>query len=397
MLSVNTPSPVPKRASSGASAVACWRRSAPQVSTGGAPCLLSRVEKDDTKKEAAGGRVTIIDVARHAGVSFKTVSRVLNQEPNVRQSKREAVLASVRALGYRQNMMARHLRKREPRYVALLFHNPSPGYVNAIQLGAIERCRYDGYHLVVEDCIDHEHSMKTLVNEPSLAGALVTPPLSDDRGILDFLDAQGIRYVRLAPTIELERAPAVSIDDEKAAFEMTAHLLSLGHRRIGFIKGPATFGVSQLRLDGYLRALRSSGIEPEPSLTVTGKFSYESGLECGEQLLGLPRRPTAIFASNDDMAAAVLAVAYKRDIKVPTQLSVAGFDDTPVAHAMCPQLTTIRQPLATMAKHSVDLLLDAASATESNGQVLLPHPLIVRRSTAAPDQINTSTAQSAAR
>ena len=164
---------------------------------------------------------------------------------------------------------------------------------------------------------------------------------------------------------------------------MTQHLLSLGHRRIGFIAGPPHFGVSQLRLEGYRRALLSVELQPDATLIETGRFSYESGLECGERLLRQPVPPTAIFASNDDMAAAVLAVAYKRDIHVPTQLSVAGFDDTPVAHAMCPQLTTIQQPLATMAKRSVDLLLDLASATEaSEKHVLLPHPLIVRESTA---------------
>ncbi|MEO0576154.1 MAG: LacI family DNA-binding transcriptional regulator [Pseudomonadota bacterium] len=326
-----------------------------------------------------------MDVARHAGVSFKTVSRVLNNESNVRERTRNAVMASVAKLGYQPNRLARTLRTQEPQFIALLFHNPSIGYVTDIQLGALERCRHDGCHLIVEDCTDYERSVKTLISEPHLLGALLTPPLSDDTRILDMLDAYRINYVRIAPHIEPDRASSVSMDDEQAAFEITHHLLSIGHRRIGFIQGPDNHGVSKLRLDGYLRALATKKIKRDNTLIMHGDFSYQSGLEQAESLLSIDPHPTAIFASNDDMAAASLAVAYKRGLTVPDALSVVGFDDTQIAQAICPQLTTIRQPTARMAERSVDLLLEASTPEPGKPQhVQLAHEMIVRQSSAPP-------------
>ncbi|MEL6869163.1 MAG: LacI family DNA-binding transcriptional regulator [Pseudomonadota bacterium] len=343
------------------------------------------MKKTSRNERSTRKSVTIVDVARHAGVSFKTVSRVLNNEPNVRESKRAAVMASIDKLGYQRNRMAQTLRKQEPQFVALLFQNPNMGYVNSIQLGAMERCRHDGCHLIVENCTDHERSIQELISEPHLVGAMLTPPLSDDEQLLQLLESHEIPFVRMGTNLDMDRAPLVTMDDEQAAFEVTDYLLSIGHRRIGFIAGPPEHSISELRHVGYRRALAARGVTYEDQLVTPGDFSYESGLAGAERLLDLGAPPTAIFASNDDMAAATLAVAYKRNIDVPAELSVAGFDDTLISQVIYPQLTTIAQPIAKMAEACVDLLLQITSGVQvTSTHVRLEHRLVIRQSTAPP-------------
>lgn len=305
---------------------------------------------------------TIKDVARKAEVSAMTVSRVLNGEPNVRPATRERVQAAIGELNYRPNLSARNLARANTCFIGLLYDNPSAGYSSELLIGALNQCRKLGYHLVLESCGGSEtervEAVENLLGSSQFHGLIIPPPLCDRPELLATVEAAGIPFVRIAPHVDRERGMCVSTDDRAAARRMTEHLIQLGHRRIGFIKGPKDHGASHERYEGYRDALAAAAIDPDDALVVEGRFTYRSGLECAERLLGLRVRPTAIFASNDDMAAAVVALAHKYNLEIPGDLSVAGFDDTHTAVTVWPQLTTVRQPIPEMAARAVEILAD---------------------------------------
>ncbi|AYV49201.1 transcriptional regulator [Caulobacter flavus] len=332
-------------------------------------------------------KVTIHDVARMSGVSIKTVSRVLNREPNVKADTRDRVQEAVAALNYRPNISARSLAGSKAYLIGVFFDNPSPAYVTDVQLGAIGRCRTEGYHLIVEP-LDSEGDVEEQV-APMLAtlrmdGVILTPPVCDDARVLAVLDAEGVPYVRLSPDKDLDRSAYVRMDDMAAAYEMTAHLIKLGHKDIAFIKGHPDHGAAHLRYDGYAKAMADHGLAVREDRVAQGWFSFRSGFEAAETLLAGDDRPTAIFASNDDMALGVMAVANRLRLNVPETLSVAGFDDTPGAKVVWPQLTTVRQPIQAMAAAAADLLLSGDLKGEDGGPPpsrLLDFELVVREST----------------
>lgn len=326
---------------------------------------------------------TIVDVAREAGVSFKTVSRVLNGEPNVREPTRQRVLEAAKALGYRANPYARNLRAAQSRLIAVYYSNPSRNYTSEIQIGVLQRCNAEGFNAIFEQAGDGPGSLVSLRGEPNLAGVILVPPLTEDPAFLSRLSAAGIPFVRLAPLPEEGEAGHVSMDDELAASEMTDYLVSLGHRRIGFIAGPPDHPQARLRETGFRAALARHGLKLDPGHMAQGTFHYDSGLRAAEALLSASRPPTAIFASNDDMAAAVLAVAYRKGLRVPQDLSVTGFDDTPLASVVVPSLTTVYQPIREMAAQAAGLLLGKVEADAGAAHVL-PHRIVVRETTAPP-------------
>lgn len=325
---------------------------------------------------------TIVDVAREAGVSFKTVSRVLNGEPNVREPTRQLVLQAVKTLGYRANPYARNLRAAQSRLIAVFFSNSSRNYTSEIQIGVLQRCNAEGFNAIFEETDAGLESLVSLRGEPNLTGVILVPPLTEDVAILRRLTEAGIPFVRLAPVDAAGEAGHVSMDDEAAAAEMTDYLVALGHRRIGFIAGPGDHPQARLREAGFRAALTRNGLTLEPDLMEKGSFHFDSGLRAAEALLSAKEPPTAIFASNDDMAAAVLAVAYRKGIRIPQDLSVAGFDDTPLASVVVPSLTTIYQPIREMAAQAAGILFDKADSKAPASSVL-PHKLVVRESTAA--------------
>jgi LacI family transcriptional regulator len=335
--------------------------------------------------------VTIIDVADRAGVSFKTVSRVLNREPNVRAKTRERVLAAVAELGYRPNIGARSLAGSRSFLIGLMFDNPSEAYVSKLQLGATAQCREDGFHLLIEPLDSHAENLPAAVAERlsaiSLDGVVLTQPISDNDAVLDLLEARGLPYVRVLPDHDLDRAPWVGMDDDAAAAAMTRHLLELGHRDIGFIEGDPGHGASALRRRGYLAALKDAGVQPRPELIRPGRFDFRSGFEAAEALLALDSPPTAIFASNDDMALGATMAAHRHGLDLPGELSIAGVDDTPMASAIWPRLTTVRQPIQEMAAAAVDLLTSGEARRRVEGRPpsrLLDFQVLARESTAPP-------------
>ncbi|MFN3814601.1 LacI family DNA-binding transcriptional regulator [Brevundimonas sp.] len=340
----------------------------------------------DSRKDRKGA-VTIHDVARHAGVSPMTVSRVMNAAPGVKDATREKVQKAVDALGYAPNAAARSLARQGGGRIGLLYSNPSAGYLSEFLVGALDGAQKTGALLLIEKCDPNPDSERAAVGRLIAGGAsgvILPPPHGESYAALSELKDGDVAVVAVAAGRFRSDASAVRIDDFAAAAEMTRHLLELGHRRIGFIKGAPNQTASAERLLGFETEMRAA----DPAATAlieAGEFTYRSGLEAAERLLSARRPPTAIFASNDDMAAGVLTAAHRKGLDVPGELTVVGFDDTSIATAVWPELTTVRQPVAEMAEAAVRILSeDIRGRGQARGDApvdrLVLHTLVVRDS-----------------
>lgn len=335
---------------------------------------------------------TIVDVAREAGVSIKTVSRVVNREPGVHEQTREQVLAVVARLNYRPKQSARSLAGARSFLIGLMYYDPSAAFVGGVQKGAAVRCREAGYHLVVEslenDAPDIGAQVDRMVSALRPDGMILTPPLCDNPKVLQALADSGTPVVLISPGEHDPALATVRMDDLHAAEEVTHLLIGLGHERIAFIRGAPDQAASALRYEGFHRAMKAHGLAVDDELVYQGDFTFPSGVAGAHQLLSRRVRPTAVFASNDDMALGVLAAAQRLGLAVPAELSVAGFDDSPAATLVFPPLTTVRQPIEGMARMAVDLLVQPSPSSDGAGAAqglerVLPHELVVRDSTAA--------------
>lgn len=320
-----------------------------------------------------------------------TVSRVINNESNVRDATREVVNTAIAELGYAPNEAARSLAGATQIHIALLFGNPSAAYLSEFLVGSLEKSRTLNVQLVVEKCTDGQDAEDAIrrLRAGGVDGVLLAPPLADSPEVLQVLKTTDTPAVIVTSSCLRENVSVVSIDDYKAAFTMTRHIISLGHRRIGFIIGHPNQLASERRLAGYCDAMAEAGLPTPDELRAQGLFTYRSGLDAAEQLLHLEDMPTAIFASNDDMAAATVAVAHRRGMDVPGDLTVCGFDDTTLAVTIWPELTTIRQPIVELSGAAADLLVQKIRAQRSGQKqaarhVLLDFTLIRRQSDAAP-------------
>lgn len=332
---------------------------------------------------------TIKDVAARAGLSVMTVSRVLNGERHVSAEAKAKVEAAIEALGYRRNVFARGLPGSRSFLLCMLIPEMIPAYAAEFQQGAVEYCRAKGYHLVVQPYRANDEAaadaVATALASVRPDGFLLTPPLTDHTPVLEALERAKVAYVRLAPTFDVERTSSIALDEVEAARQMTLALLDLGHRRIGFIGGPADHGASQWRLAGYRKALEERELALDPALVADGLFLFESGEAGGASLLRLPDRPTAIFAGNDETALGVMAAAHRLGLSIPGDLSVAGFDDSEIAQLAWPQLTTVRQPIQAMAAAAAELVIAMAAARMPKIEHRrLPFELVFRGSTAPP-------------
>ncbi len=338
---------------------------------------------------------TITDVAQRAGVSIKTVSRVMNQEPGVHTKTREQVLKVVAELKYRPKLSARSLAGARSFLIGLLYYDPSASFVGGVQQGATLRCRESGYHLVVEslhnDAPDLEHQVDRMISALRPDGMILTPPLCDNPQVLHALRESGTPCVLISPARDVEGIPSVRMNDTQAAEEITNHLISLGHQSIAFIKGPPDQAASALRYKGFARAMKAHRLPIDKDLVHTGDFRFATGVEGANQVLSRRVRPTAVFASNDDMALGVLAAAQRLGLEVPADLSIAGFDDSSASGLVWPPLTTVRQPMYEMARTAVEMLITpnrrddhAEPEPPESLHRVLAHALVVRDSTRAP-------------
>lgn len=335
---------------------------------------------------------TMKDVAKRAGVSLKTVSRVINREPSVQSGTRERVLQAVEDLGYRPDLSARSLRSSRAYAIGLVYDNPNPYYIIAMQEGALAVCRDMGFGLQIHPCNMRGprlvQELLDLVQRSRLAGMVLAPPMSENAPLLKQLGEAGIHFVRVlsAAADPQDGWPCVYVDDRDAAYNITEHLIQLGHTRIGFLWGGKSHRSSPERFQGYADALRDYGIAEERELIVEGDYSFDDGFRGARRLLGLAQPPTAIFGSNDEIAAGVLAAARAAGMDVPYDLSIAGFEDSPFSRQSWPALTTARQATTDIASHATRLLIaglrdDTSSRVHNKG---FSPELVVRGSTAPP-------------
>jgi LacI family transcriptional regulator len=338
-----------------------------------------------------GASVTIGEVAAMAGVSPMTVSRVVNQQGNVREATRDRVMEAVRELGYTPNLAASSLAATRGMRIALIYSNPSTAYLSELLVGALRGSLRGAAQLVIDSWDEYDTDAERAGARAlarSVAGVVLPPPLCESRTVVaELLDA-GVAVVGIGSARFVDRMSRVRIDDFNAARELAEHLISRGHRRIAYIKGHPNQTASAQRFEGFRAAMAGAGIAVDGALVEQGFFTYRSGLDAAEKLLARARPPTAIIACNDDMAAAAVSVAHRRGMEVPTDLSVVGFDDSSAATTVWPELTTVRQPIAAMADAAIDLLLEAVRRRDDDGarvvDQVLGHMLIERDSVAPP-------------
>jgi LacI family transcriptional regulator len=337
-------------------------------------------------------KATIDDVAKLAGVSIKTVSRVVNNEANVRDATRARVQHAIETLNYSPNQSARSLASRRSYLIGLLYDDPSlyeipsSSYVISIQEGVLKACKSRKYDLLIHPCFYRDrhiaNEIRTLIEHSRLDGLVLAPPLSDMTRILRAIEACGTPLARVAPGSGGDRHPVVRTNDREIAAQMTRYLASLGHERIAFITGHEDHKAVANRYLGYEDGMRESRLKLQERLVCAGDNSFKSGERCAMRLLKGRSPPTAIFASNDDMAAGVIRMARQLGLSVPEDLSVAGFDDIPLAQQVCPSLTTVSQPLAEMAELATTMLIDELEGSSgSAGPSCIEASLVFREST----------------
>jgi len=305
--------------------------------------------------------VTMQMIAEMTGVSLKTVSRVVNKESGVSPSTRERVEAMIEQLDYQPNPSARGLASSRSFLVGLLYDNPSTAYIISLQTGALAACKERNYGLLIDPCSYQNPNLvgevRTLARRSRVDGLLLTPPLCDMEALLEMLDERDLAYVRISPLEHNDRSPFVYADEQQAAYRMTEYLISQGHTEIGFITGHPNRSGTEMRLAGYRQALQDNAIQEDPSLVIEGNYTFESGETGARRLLRRDRRPTAIFASNDYMASGVLKVAQQMKLRIPYDLSIAGYDDAPLAQRLWPRLTTIKHPVERVSREATELLI----------------------------------------
>lgn len=334
----------------------------------------------------------MVDVARHAGVSIKTVSRVLNNEPHVRESLRDKVRKSVDELGYVPSASARNLRSNRTYSINFVSHSLRSNFVNAIQFGALQACQERGYRMTVSmlsaETADDPAMLRTwcedILKTEKPDGVILVPPMSNVPMISEVIGEADIPIARIGPNRIRDNNATVMIDDQAAAREATEHLIALGHRRIAFVRGKEDQDATHERFAGYQRALADHEIGFDATLIAPGLFDFETGLSAGDKFLRMDEPPTAVFAANDDMAAGVLVAAHRLGVAVPDELSIVGFDDSEIAEKMWPALTTVRQPLRLLGIEAMETLISSTGQAPPSNEMrtkYLPYEMIVRQST----------------
>ena len=333
-------------------------------------------------------KLTITDIAHLAGVSKKTVSRVINQEPYVNKKTRARVEAIIAEQGYRPDPQARGLAFRRSFLVGLIHDNPNSQYVENVHLGILDALANRGYELVIRPCDRRSPTflddMRGFVERLRLFGVVLTPSVSEDDRLAKLLESSDCPYVRITCAALDSPGRLVLTHDWHGAAAAARRLAELGHRRIAYISGPPLFRSSHERREGFIGGLAEYGLELAPELTVLGAYTYESGLARGRELLGRPDRPTAIFAGNDEMASGVYGAAHELGIRIPEDISIIGFDDAPIASRMWPAMTSVRLPVRDMGRAAAEKLFEKPKDAANSLAAEFTPTLIERQSTAPP-------------
>ena len=308
-------------------------------------------------------KATIKDVAKLAGVSFKTVSRVINKEVTVGQELQEKVWKAVKELNYQPNLSARLLRGAASS-IGFIYDNPNSNYVIDMQSGILGECHRQGYELLIHPCDAKSENIIDevlgMIDRSRVGGLVLTPPMSEMPDVLAALTKRKVKFVRILSGAQPpdDKSPCVFIDDRTAAYRITQYLIDLGHKSISFLGGEESHKSSTERLEGYKAALKDNKIPLDKKLIVSGEYSFESGVKRTRQLLASNHKPSAVFACNDEIAAGTLFAARIQGIDVPHQLSIVGFEDSPFSRQAWPNLTTAQQPNKTIAQCATNLLID---------------------------------------
>jgi LacI family transcriptional regulator len=332
---------------------------------------------------------TINDIARLAGVSKKTVSRVINDSPLLTKETRDKVKLVIAEHGYVPNPQARALALGRNFLIGLVHDNPNAQMILNMQQGILEGLRGTEFAMVVQP-VDRSsptliEDMREFIVRQRLYGVVILPPISENDAVAKMCEEAGCRYVRMGSAVLDDSAHMVASNDRDAVREATQYLIEQGHSRIAIVTGPDGFRSAAERLAGFEDALAAADIKLPSSFRAKGEYTFDSGLTATDTLLDLSPRPTAIFASNDEMAAAVLYAARLRGISVPEELSIIGFDDTPIASRIWPPLTTVRWPIVAMGRSAAHKLITGAVAdveTENHPSEFLS--TLIRRGSVAP-------------
>lgn len=337
------------------------------------------------------GAATIVDVANRAGVSKKTVSRVLNSEPNVRPETRDKVLRAIDELKFRRSRLGLALAHSRSYMIALVYDNPSADFLSYLQSGIMSACKSRDIGLYLHQCSGDSPTLvediAQMIGNTAVDGLVLPSPVCDNEPLLALLEEDDVPYVCINPR-DQDHGLSVSVNHEQSAFELTEHLIGLGHTRIGFIQGHPALGSSDKRERGFRRALTDHGIEVDETLLVRGMNDFASGRDAAAALLQLDNRPTAIFANNDEMAAGVLYEAQSHSLRVPEDVSLIGFDNTPFSQHVWPRLTTAGQPIAEMGTTAAAMLIDSFNDREDASEehvdhVMMDCEILIRESSAS--------------
>lgn len=308
-------------------------------------------------------KATINDVAKHAGVSIKTVSRVMNNESSVRDNTREKVMASVTELNYRPNLAARNLAGTKSFSIAYVYDNPNAYYIIDMQNGILNACKKQGFELLIHPCDAKQaetiEEITNMVKHSRIAGLVLTPPFSEMPEFVEKLTALDVKVVRImsGDTAPDSLTPCIMVNDNAASKTITQHLINNGHKRIGFLAGGAEHNSTVERLEGYKSALLENNLAIDSELIIAGEYSFESGVEGVKALMNEEKKPTAIFSCNDEIAAGALFAARLMNIEIPQQLSITGFENSPFSRQTWPKLTTANQPNPKIAEDAANLLI----------------------------------------
>ncbi|WP_022673332.1 LacI family DNA-binding transcriptional regulator [Novosphingopyxis baekryungensis] len=336
-----------------------------------------------------GSKPTINDVARVAGVSKKTVSRVINKSPLLSEKTRTHVEKVIGELGYVPNPQARALALRRNFIIAVIHDNPNAQFLVSVQKGILDALADSEFGLMVQP-IDRmsptiEDDLRGFFERQRPYGVVLLPPVSERDAIAELCREFGCRYVRMG-SVKLD-APeyTVTSNDREAVCEAVRYLIAKGHRRIALIEGPEGFTSPRERRAGFEQAMAEAGLEVDGALVQPGLYTFESGVDAAERLVTLDPRPTAIFACNDEMAIGAMIAARRSGLMIPEDLSIVGFDDTPLSSHVWPSLTTVRWPIVEMAYAAARKLI--VPEQEANGEPwLLPSSLIERSSVVPPSE-----------